>query len=39
MTARIWEQCKPWMDSLITGETRLTADILWLAEPHRRVTP
>ena len=32
MTARIWEQCKPWMDSLITGETRLTADILWLAD-------
>ena len=32
MTVRIWEQCKSWLDSVITGEMRLTADVLWLAD-------
>ena len=32
MAVRIWEQCTSWLDSVISGEMRLTADVLWLTD-------
>jgi len=39
MTARIWEECKSWMHSVIAGETRLTADVLWLSDVADELGP
>jgi hypothetical protein len=39
MTARIWEECKSWMHSVIAGETHLTADVLWLSDVADELRP
>jgi hypothetical protein len=39
MTARIWEECKSWMHSVIAGETHLTADVLWLSDVGDELRP
>ena len=32
MKSSIWMRCKSWLNCVMCGELRLTADVLWLAE-------
>jgi len=32
MKSSIWMRCKSWLNGVMCGELRLTADVLWLAE-------
>ena len=39
MKSSIWVRCRSWLDSVMCGEIRLTADVLWLAEIDGKAPP
>ena len=39
MKSSIWMRCKSWLNCVMCGELRLTADVLWLAEIDGEAPP